>query len=767
MWNRIVARLGFALLAAALIGFVSVSVRANDPEATSTTTLEPGRNFVGWVSEPIGVEEMFAALPEAKLIYHWDASSRAWQYAIHDVGGPLKTLEPGMAAMIWITGDKPVLWERPLTPAKGMVPLYRGVNWVTWVGRDDWSLDQVARGIGQSLVSIRIGEVTYSAPLDDSLDEFPTLSRGDALQVAVNRDLRWLQPTGIMPKVVWAGEPSQSLREDVDGDVRAILDFLAEEFAIESDFSETTILLFSSIDAAVEHAESGAGPRLLYSPERLRSVLETGWQAEAQPWGFFMWACGWESRPPPACHGNKAAVVAHEWFHVLQDRLSTRHPHLSPTWMSEGTATWLNWRLPAEFVSASYEDQRQWAVDRVARTTEPLQAGENGFYSWVYHLGAVVADRLVEKHGIDSLLEFDRQLYPQLIGEDRRWVQEPTWHEAFEGVFGITVEAFYDEFSTWRETLPEPTQTREVDPDDVQLSGTIHHSDGSAATEFIVFVQEYVGEIPIGLEQTSVVNDAGEFAFYVEPETIQRLRIAKDACELWLTDDGLIVGRPPGGQYRELDTRKLTALEMTLPDSACENKLSVSVATLHGDNREVDLLLNSEDGERWFGLSTSGSDGRTVYAPEAGRYRLRVTLDGCNLWYHQAGLVASSERGALIDLAEQPVHIQVRVPDDLCIRKLSGRVVHEDNTPVRGVHLRAVNREVQADDVTSSDGSFTITVPDSRDYNLFFYDDGCSIDYSASGATTEWDKITWIPVGDADVTGIEFRVPQNPADLCR
>ena len=312
------------------------------------------------------------------------------------------------------------------------------------------------------------------------------LRRGDPLEVTVSRDLRWLQPTGITPNVVWAREPSQSLKDEVDGDIRAILDFLAEEFAVESDFSETTILLFSSIDGAVEHAESGAEPRFLYSPERLRSTLEKGWEAEAQPWGFFMWACGWASQPPPACPGSKAATLAHEWFHVLQDQLSTRHPHLSPTWMSEGTATWLQWRLPAQFVSASYEDQRQWAIGRVAQTTEPLKAGENGFYSWVYDLGAVVADRLVDRHGTDSLLKFDRQLYPQPIGEDRRWVREPTWHEAFEGVFGITVEAFYDEFATWRATLPEPKQTREIDPADIQLTGTIHHSDGSAATEFIV-----------------------------------------------------------------------------------------------------------------------------------------------------------------------------------------------------------------------------------------------------------------------------------------
>lgn len=756
------------VLACALMIAVSTIDTANADRAdTHTLTLEPGDNFVGWVAEPIAVADIFRALPEAELIYRWDADQRSYQSASREHGGKLTALEPGMAAMIRIDGDKSAQWERPLTPAKGMITLYRGVNWVTWVGRDEWSLDQVARGIGQSLIAIRVGDLTYPAPLDDSLTDLPVLHRGDALQVTVSRDLRWLQPTGMMSKIMWAGEPSQSLQEEVRGDIRAVLDFLAEEFAVESDFSETTILLFRSIDAAVGYAESGAEPRLLYSPERLRSVLETGWQAEAQPWGFFMWACGWESRPPPACHGNKAPTLAHEWFHVLQDQLSTRHPHLSPTWMSEGTATWLNWRLPAEFASASYEDQRQWAIDRVARTTEPLRAGENGFYRWVYDLGSVVAERLVEKHGIDSLLEFDRWLYPQLIGEERRYVREPTWREAFEGVFGLTVEAFYDEFASWRETLPEPERTREVDPDDVQLSGTIHHSDGSAAIEFIVFVQEHVGEIPIGLAQTSVVNEAGEFAFHVGPETIQRLRLAKDACELWLTENGFTTMSPQPGEVRDIDAGKPLALALTLPDGACDRELHARLTRLRDDERSVEVSLFDEETHEHTRARVGSSGVSVAYAPRPGSYLVEVMLGSCRLYYAAGGLVASWEEAERLDIAEGSISIEIRVPETLCVRQLSGRVVHEDGTPVRGVHLIAANREVQGYGVISADGSFTITVPDSRDYNLFFYDDGCSIDYSAAGATNEWDKITWIDVGDADVTDIEFRVPQDPADLCR
>ena len=571
-----------------------------------------------------------------------------------------------------------------------------------------------------------------------------------------------------MPEIVWVGNISDSNQEEIKSDMRRLLNFFAEELAIESDFSETTILLFDTVDAAVEHAESRAEPRFVYSPEHLRSTLETGWQAEAQPWGFFQSACGWEAQLQPNCHGNRGATLAHEWFHVLQDQLSTRHPHLAPTWMSEGSAAWLNWRLPPEFDQASFDDQRDGAIDRVAQTREPLSAGENGFYSWIYDLGAVVTDRLVEAHGIDAILDFDRHLYPQVVGADRRWIQAPTWHEAFETVFGLSVAAFYDEFAAWRTTVATSNQSRAIDPNDVKLAGTVHYSDGSPAVGLLAFAQEYVGEIPIALERTTVVDEEGAFTLHVASETIQRLRITHGDCELWLAKTGLVVGRAPEGEYGELDTRDLSMLELVIPEHACENKLSVNLERLRGDSREIDMLLNSEDGEQWFELELSANDvyTRTVYAPEPGRYRLRVTLDGCNLWYHPDGVVASRGRGAPVALSKQPVSVQVRIPEDLCRHRISGRLTDEAGAPLDGVTLFAADGDMYGFAWTEEDGKFRITLPDAGNYNLYFHVDGCSIDYSLSGATNEWDEITWITVADADVTGIEFVVPSDPASLC-
>ena len=81
---------------------------------------------------------------------------RGWQIAIRDIGGNLETLEPGMAATIRICSEGSIEWEQPLTPARGLVTLYSGENWVAWNGRNQWPLDEVVRDIGWSLVSIEL-----------------------------------------------------------------------------------------------------------------------------------------------------------------------------------------------------------------------------------------------------------------------------------------------------------------------------------------------------------------------------------------------------------------------------------------------------------------------------------------------------------------------------------------------------------------------------------------------------------------------------------
>ena len=443
--------------AVAVATSIATSVAQAADSDTETIELEPGDNFVGWVAEPIALADIFEAIPQAALIYRWDADSRTYQYAIREIGGNLETLQPGMAAKIRIDGRTSVKWERPLTPAKGSMTLYSGTNWVAWNGRDEWPLDQVARGIGKSLVSIEVRGQIYEPDTESTI---PPIRRGDALRVTVNRDLRWLQPTGMMPNVVLVGDISRSLKDKIGADILRVVNLFADEFAVETDFSDTTILIYNSVDDAVAHAESGATPRFNSPPEQLRVSLTNHHLAAATPWGFYMHACGWRTRCPS--HGRQGGgiqTLVHEWFHHVQRQMRALGGSSAlPKWMIEGVAVWSEWQLPNGLRTNPWEDERKWRLDYVTRTSMPLEGAEEVNTPLEYMLGAFAAEQLAERSGPDAHIEYLRLLHPQITGAERHWVQEPTWQEAFQTAFGIRTTDFYQEFADWRETLPTPAR---------------------------------------------------------------------------------------------------------------------------------------------------------------------------------------------------------------------------------------------------------------------------------------------------------------------
>ena len=744
---------------------------------TEVLELQPGNNFVGWVAEPIAVADIFDAIPAASLIYRWNADERTYRSAVREMDGTLETIEPGMAVKIRIDGRKAVQWERPLTPAKGMVTLYSGVNWVAWIGRDGWPLDKVARGIGSSLISIEVEErgIVYQPDSDVSetigaLVGDTAIRRGDALRVTVNRDLRWLQPTGMMPNVVLVGDMSRSLKDDIETDVRHAVDFFADEFALETDFSETTILVFADVESAVKHEESDKEPKFGYPPEVLRSELTHHHLAAARPWGFYMPTCRWQLPcPPHGGQGRPIGTLAHEMFHHVQRQLSQREPLTSPVWLHEGAATWAESRLPTGLRGVPNETERESRLRDVARVKATLQSVEWPYTGLAYRLGPLAANSLADLGGVDAHIEYNRQLYPQIIGAERRWVQGSDWKQAFAAGFGLTTTEFYSEFEAWRKTLPAPARRYDYDPNDVVLSGSLRYKDEEPATGFRVHAAKYLDGLNVAFDRTAYVDDDGAFSIEVAPETTQRIEITRGNCKLWLTNDGLTVTQPQAGQHRDLDTRKLPNLDLTLPEGACENELHAHVTRLRNDEREVQVFLIDTETYDWTQARSGSSETYTGYAPEPGEYLLDVRLDDCGIWYTKSGMVASIHDADVLELGKDTVSIEFRIPNNMCVQKISGRVLKEGGTAAVGVWLIASYNGADSGSRTSADGRFSITVPDSGDYVLFTGTDvaGCHVVYATEGPTSEWQQATSITVADEDVTDIEFVIPSGPASLCR
>ena len=756
-------------LAAGVLTVATTSAFGSD-EATETIRLEPGDNYVGWVSDPISVDELFTAIPEAALIYAWDADRRVWHSAIPGAGGPLETMEPGMAAMIRIGGTRSVQWARPLTPAKGMVTLYRGVNWVSWLGRDEWPLDQVVRGIGRSLVSIRVGDDTWPAPLDDSLTDLPVLRRGDALEVTVHRDLRWLQPTGIRPDIKWQGNISQSQRETITADVQHVVDYFSEKLGVETDFADTTILIWADVESAVELQDSTDFQWFHLKGDALRTFLTHHSPAVGTPYGMHQGVSTWDgcnSRQHEGLCG--VDILAHEWFHYLQLQIAARHSWtVSPEWMLEGTAEWggnegLRIADRVRSLDQSRADEREGA----ARTSVTLASAETRNTPWQYDLGLLAVDLLIERSGAEAPVEYFRQLHPQAVGPDRRWSRSPHWSEAFDNAFGISVNQFYAQFERWRGELPHTGPRYDYYQVDRTLHGSLDDANSDPAEGFWINAQPYIGENQSGRIRRTHVRDDGSFTIDLVPNTTQRLWLTRDHCTLWLTDDGLATTMPVAGGHRLLNTRYLQRLDLELPSDACSraNSIDVEVLPLWDDERRVEVGHRSDSSVVW-GKQDRYGDNHLLSAPHPGRVQITVRVGGCDLWYASGALVAARENADWIELAERALLLRLRIPDDLCLHQITGRLLNDDGSPLSGVWLNAGGGGGFGGAHPDANGYFAITVPESGDYWLGLFHEGCVFFYGHSGAVTDGVSAEWIAVADMDVSGIEFRLPEDPASVC-
>ena len=180
--------------------------------------LQPGDNFVGWLGERLPLTEVFERFPQIESITAWDAPAQREIAAtpLPGVGDRvLSALEPGAAYLIRVGGTEAISWTQPAEPAAGKLQLRAGDNWVAWMGPDDWLLEDMAKGLGVSLVSIELDGYVYEPTFDKSRTDWPRAIRGDALKVTVDRDVIWLQPTYVTPAVHYVGNvPHDTRRTD-------------------------------------------------------------------------------------------------------------------------------------------------------------------------------------------------------------------------------------------------------------------------------------------------------------------------------------------------------------------------------------------------------------------------------------------------------------------------------------------------------------------------------------------------------------------------
>lgn len=158
----------------------------------------------------------------------------------------------------------------------------------------------------------------------------------------------------------------------------------------------------------------------------------------------------WRSATAPL----KAKVLAHESFHLVQERLAGSRwvfgaddavPGGGPRWLIEGAAELVGYSAVADTGVLSMDQARRDQIANVKYADGPLRDYEiqRGMQRRAaYNLAFVAVDYLVREKGVGSLLEFWRT-----VGTGAEW------KTAFQNVFGVTVDRFYTEFEQYRQTL--------------------------------------------------------------------------------------------------------------------------------------------------------------------------------------------------------------------------------------------------------------------------------------------------------------------------
>ena len=94
------------------------------PATVATTELEPGWNLAGWLGPPVPASDLFGAIPALKVIYTWDPAGQAYRrYARASAPQEALLLETGMGLWLYLSGDEPFEWERPIAPQGVVLPL--------------------------------------------------------------------------------------------------------------------------------------------------------------------------------------------------------------------------------------------------------------------------------------------------------------------------------------------------------------------------------------------------------------------------------------------------------------------------------------------------------------------------------------------------------------------------------------------------------------------------------------------------------------------
>lgn len=623
---------GVAGIRAVISGDPSDTLQVLDcsfPPERIATELQPGWNLGSWTGEEEPVKALFEEIPELQIAHSWDAAEQRFRSAIAGEGeglGDLTTLQPGMGLWLYVGGIEPVQWTRVFLPESGLVRLSEGWNLLAWSGKDGASAGDAFENLGSDFAGAATWDTGEARFLEYAPDapagtaELEHIRRGEGLWVRAWTDRYWLQPASAGLPVEFGGGYSDERQAELLELVDTAVTYFAHRFGV---FVPGTAVHYRS--------------------------------AEAQ--GCFYSAGTVALRE--ACY----TAIGHEYSHAIQEYLAPSVDR-GPAWLIEGVAN----RWSAQFHEArgfrTYDDHlRETTLPLARRTPLPLEALEDGLFVD----GFTVANYNIVHVAIDWLVE--------LNGEDRtfRYHQErashESWQEAFQAVFGLSIDEFYADFADYR---------AEFFPPEPRLHGSVVGPDGQPLANVRIFGDPFEAN---GARWSAITAQDGTFQAFVSNGqyliSATDFSLAEDCHFGWYEgDDSLASSRHQalvvtvdGADVGNILIR-LAADPSALASELCSRVEGVVLGPEGEPVPGLHALLLRQD--RLTEGDPTDLDGRFSIVAPPGIYNLSLWQGTCHIgWYGGGDGLATpgQERLVNVESGKDITDIEIRLPapvSDLC-----------------------------------------------------------------------------------------------------
>lgn len=255
-----------------------------------------------------------------------------------------------------------------------------------------------------------------------------------------------------------------------------------------------------------------------------------------------------------------------------------------------------------------------------------------------------------------------------------------------------------------------------------------------------------------------------------------------EGVQIWFGLNG-----PPGRESSWIDTRtelqrfapslaRLIDAELGEVDLTGTCHVAVSEATDIDEGLTVAGRVLVEDEDRLFRTSLhlepldSGlrsafdrveDDGSFLLRTYEGNYRLRLSLDGCSLYYGEQGLVTSPNDAEPIAVTDAHIDgLSLEPSDHLCTTRYEGRIVDKDGVGIEDIRVTLSKDDASVARATTDErGKFQVALAETGEYGMHFSLGPCRYYYGSSGLSAVKPEAGLLDVDETQAEPIDIRIP--------